>query len=318
MRNTAVTVLILCVAACMAAPGAQSGSGRDPGPIAITAAAVPLNPGNPSQSSIGPFTYAGGLVLSSSQTDRLHELSDLVLTGADHLTAVGDGGVFVTMRLLLDAAGNLTGVSDGQLTPMEGEDGVPLTNEAADAEGLGLLPNGDRLVSFERHHRVLLYPANGGRPRAVPKPSEAFREANGGMEALATDPDVAPDAYVVGEEVTGQTWSCRISTACVLDRLVPRPAGTSLVAIRKLPAGRTAYLFRGFDGKSHIVLQVVRDGRVEAELDLAPPLTVDNFEGVAAVERPGGVTRFYLLSDDNASSSQRTLLLAFDWRAPRP
>ena len=104
MRNTAVTVLILCVAACVAAPGAQSGSGRDPGRIAITAAPVPLNPGNPSQSSIGPFTYVGGLVLSSSQTDRFHELSDLALTGADHLTAVGDGGVFVTMRLLLDAA----------------------------------------------------------------------------------------------------------------------------------------------------------------------------------------------------------------------
>jgi hypothetical protein len=44
-------------------------------------------------------------------------------------------------------------------------------------------------------------------------------------------------------------------------------------------------------------------------------LTVDNLEGVAAVPRPGGVTRFYLVSDDNASPQQRTLLLAFDWRS---
>jgi hypothetical protein len=53
---------------------------------------------------------------------------------------------------------------------------------------------------------------------------------------------------------------------------------------------------------------------VDAELELDPPFTVDNFEGVAAVPRPGGVTRFYLLSDDNASVQQRTLLVAFDWR----
>jgi hypothetical protein len=32
------------------------------------------------------------------------------------------------------------------------------------------------------------------------------------------------------------------------------------------------------------------------------------------VPRADGSVRFYLLSDDNASAAQRTLLLAFDWR----
>jgi hypothetical protein len=50
-----------------------------------------------------------------------------------------------------------------------------------------------------------------------------------------------------------------------------------------------------------------------ARLDMAPPLTQDNFEGLAAVPRPDGV-RFYLLADDNALATQRTLLLAFDWQ----
>jgi hypothetical protein len=49
-------------------------------------------------------------------------------------------------------------------------------------------------------------------------------------------------------------------------------------------------------------------------MDLAAPMTVDNCEGLAAVLRPDGGVRFYLLSDDNALASQRTLLLAFDWR----
>ena len=49
-------------------------------------------------------------------------------------------------------------------------------------------------------------------------------------------------------------------------------------------------------------------------LDLARPLTVDNFEGLAAVPAPDGGVRFYLISDDNFSPSQRTLQLAFDWK----
>jgi hypothetical protein len=54
-----------------------------------------------------------------------------------------------------------------------------------------------------------------------------------------------------------------------------------------------------------------------ARSDLAPPLTQDNFEGLAAVPRPEG-TRFYLLADDNALATQRTLLLAFDWQSVNP
>jgi hypothetical protein len=318
MRTTAVTVLTLCVAARILIAGGQSEAGRDPWmPITIQAVPVPLNPDDRSQSAVGAFTYAGGLVLTSTQTDRLHGLSDIAMTGDDRLTAVGDDGVFVTARLLFDAAGNLSGVSEGRLMVLTAEDGTPLTKkEDADAEGLAVFPNGDRLVSFERNHRIWLYPADGGPPRAVPKPDVDFPDPNGGMEALAPDPEVAPDAYVVGAEVSGQTWNCRLSTGCVPGRLVPRPTGTSLVAINKLPAGRTAYLFRGFNGRSHIVLQVMRQTIVEGELDLAPPLTVDNIEGVAAVVRPGGVIRFYLMSDDNASSQQRTILLAFDWRPP--
>jgi len=47
-------------------------------------------------------------------------------------------------------------------------------------------------------------------------------------------------------------------------------------------------------------------GRTLAEL--APPLTVDNFEAAAARAAPDGATLIYLLSDDNQSFLQRTLL----------
>ena len=44
------------------------------------------------------------------------------------------------------------------------------------------------------------------------------------------------------------------------------------------------------------------------------PLTVDNFEGVAAVQGEDGATLVYILSDDNFNFFQRTLLLLFRLR----
>ncbi|MCA6312626.1 MAG: hypothetical protein IM632_04260, partial [Phenylobacterium sp.] len=48
-------------------------------------------------------------------------------------------------------------------------------------------------------------------------------------------------------------------------------------------------------------------------LELARPLTTDNFEGVEVLPGNEGGLRFLLASDDNFSTEQRTLLLAFDW-----
>ena len=47
---------------------------------------------------------------------------------------------------------------------------------------------------------------------------------------------------------------------------------------------------------------------------LAPPLTVDNMEGISARQDSAGRTLIYLMSDDNYSVLQRTLLLMFELR----
>jgi hypothetical protein len=43
--------------------------------------------------------------------------------------------------------------------------------------------------------------------------------------------------------------------------------------------------------------------------------SIDNFEGLAVERRPDGAVRIYIVSDDNFSSSQRTLLMVFELRA---
>lgn len=286
-------------------------------PININAVPVPLDPTDPSKTAIGDFSYAGGLELASLQTDRLHGLSDLVVTGTGRLTAVGDEGILLEARLVLDRAERLVGIADARVTLLAGEDGKPLpSKEDADAEGLAQLAGGDRLVSFERRHRVWLYPASGAPPRPVPSPAVSF-PPNGGMEALAADPDAGPDAYVVGAEETGETWTCRLSTsACAAGPTIDKPDEFGLVAITRLPDRRTAVLLRAFDRVrgNRITLKILQSAAVIGQMDMARPMTIDNFEGLAAVPRPGGRVRFYLLSDDNFSTTQRTLLLAFDWQ----
>jgi hypothetical protein len=179
------------------------------------------------------------------------------------------------------------------------------------------LPNGDRLVSFERRDRIWLYPAAGGPPRPAPAPKVSF-PPNGGMEALAADyPEAGADAYVVGAEITGDTWTCRLSSRlCIKGPSVDKPEEFGLVALKRLPGMQTVYLLRAFDAArgTRISLQIVRSTNIVARMDMARPMTVDNFEGLAAVPGTNGGVRFYLISDDNGRASQRTLLLAFDWR----
>jgi hypothetical protein len=283
--------------------------------IAIETVPVLLNPEDPSMTAIGDFSYAGGLVLTSRQTRQLHELSDLVMVGRDRINAVGDGGILLEARLVLDETDRLIGVSDARLMPLIDQNGIPLAGQSSsDAEGLALMPNGDRLVSFERRHRIWLYPKAGGRPRPVPSPRVRF-PSNAGMEALAATPDVSADAYLVGAEESGETWTCRLTASCVKGLTIDKPAEFGLVALTELPDGLTAYLLRAYDPvrRNRIILRILKAATVIAEMHMAPPLTVDNLEGMTNVPHADGRIRFYLISDDNASASQRTLLLAFDW-----
>jgi hypothetical protein len=315
--SPAALLLVFTLGVTAVGVAQQSRPGElDSTPVVVESASVPLNPQDDSQTAVGDFHYAGGIAFGSRDTDELHGLSDLEVAGTDRLIAVGDFGALLEARLIFDADGRLAGLADARMARLRDEDGtLPSDKTDVDAEGLALLPGGDRLVSFERRHRILLYPAGGGAPRRVPAPDEAF-PANGGMEAIAADPEAGGDAYLVGAEVSGSIWSCRAAAACIQGARVEKPEEFGLVAMRRLPRGQSAYLLRAYDEVRgvRVSLQIVDAGKIVAHMDVAAPLSVDNFEGLGVVQRPDGGFRFYLISDDNASASQRTLLLAFDWR----
>lgn len=317
----AAALASLALAACAQQAPALPTAPLAAGPaIAVAAALVPLNPADPAQDRIGDFRYAGGLALSSADTARFHGLSDMAIRNGVDLTAVSDEGDLLKARLMLDKTGRLVGLEGARISALPGLDGKPLQGKLeSDSEGMALLANGDMLTSFEQRHRIWLYPADGSPPRAAPAPDASF-PANGGMEALGPAPDLGPDVYLAGGEESGQTWTCRLSAGCTPGPVIAKPPEFGLVAVTRLPQGRTAWLLRAWDPvRGNRVILTVQDaqGAEVGRLDLARPLTIDNFEAVAAVPAKDGAVRFYLLSDDNFQSSQRTLLLAFDWTPAR-
>lgn len=290
--------------------------------IRVVSTPVPLDPGAPERVKVGAFAYAGGVALTDPVTDRLHGLSDLKFAPDGTLVAVSDFGDLFEGRLVLDAAGQLTGVTDGKVWPLKRPDGQPVQGKAeGDAEGLVLLAGGDRLVSFERQHRIWLYPAQGGPPRPAPMPTSLFSE-NEGLEALTAYPVAGPDAYLAGSE-EGEIWLCRLSAAC--DRfaaLLGPDQDYGLTALASFGDGSLVTVHRTFDPirGARVLVSVypvamlkARNPRPSAVLTLEGSLTRDNMEGVALITAPSGAARLLLLADDNGSPQERTLLMAFDW-----
>lgn len=328
MRRLAGLLAALSLASC-AAPTAPLPLAPVPvgAAIQVDAQAVALDPSNPARDRLGAFVYAGGLVLTSRQTSRLHGLSDLKVWPDGRLLAMGDQSDLLRARIVLDANGRLAGLTDATLVSLKapsGEDLFAGGQREYDSEGVAEFPNGDVLVSFEQNDRILLFPRDGALPRPAPQPKVAYTD-NRGMEALVLAPRAGPDAYRVGLEDSGQTYICRLSAACVRDADLPLE-GMALVAFDNMPGGGLAYLLRSYTpARGNVVRLKIFDatGRVVDSMEIARPLTVDNLEGLAAVPKPDGGVRFYLISDDNFGTysglptDQRTLLLAFDWRPPR-
>lgn len=314
----------LTLAACVTNRTSLPAGPLPAGPVvAITASPVALDPLHPGLAGIGNFAFAGGVALTSDQTSRMHGLSDLVVAADGSVISVTDDGDLFTGRVTLDDAGRLTGVDHGALRPLTGLIDEPLQGKTwGDAEGVTRLADGAVLVSFERQHRIWLYPNLAARrPVPAPMPGIAMTE-NDGMEGLAAAPTVGADAYWVGVE-PGGIWLCRLKLACDPVEGLPRPpAGYRLSALTTGPHGDLVILHHSYNPVigSRIIITIVRDPlgakRVIGSFALAPPLTVDNFEGVAVAQKGGDRWRLYLLSDDNFSPTQRTLLLAFDWTPP--
>lgn len=293
--------------------------------LSVLLAAEPVSLGEPDAiaKALPGLDFLGGWTLSASPSS-FGGLSGLKIMTSGNLLAISDGGAFVEIGFDQDALAP-TGWAD--LSFLRDERGEILTGKLeADAEGLEL--SGDiALVSFERHHRVMAFARGicGSNARAVPvaeipdaPPSlgSSIRN-NSGAEALSFQ----SGRLMVGlESVIDQLGPVAVVDAGGEVQFTAWPwldgEGLPLVGLDAAD-GALFSLHRAYNpltGNSILIMETADDGAMRVLGRLSKPLTVDNFEGIAVLDRPDGEQRLFIIADDNFSDRQRTLLFAFQVR----
>ncbi len=306
--------------------------------IEIRSAPVQLFEDSPSRRQIGRLLYRSGLSLTSDWPS-FGGFSGLVIDGDNRqLTAISDQGHWLTATLELTADGTLAGLTDGRMDRLCDDDGEPVAAwERRDAEEIQQLPGRGFLVSFERHHRLALFrhsadgePPLNSLPQPFPFPPAIIpTQPNKGMEAFVLLPDgrlltFAEELRTITGDMIGwighpELGDWRLLTLVTREDFLP--TGAAL-----LPSGDVLLLERSFHKSTgnRIRLSILEASQLEpeariepAELALIePPATTDNMEAIATHLGPQGETLIYLLSDNNFSDIQRTLLMQFELQLP--
>lgn len=278
---------------------------------------------------LGGLTYHGGIHIRGAGIGGLSGLS--VSGDGQRFTAIGDRGHVVRGRLSYGPGGTLAGASDLGVQPLAGIHAKGL-KRGADAEDLLRLPGGDWLVSFEGTPRLWRYGPDMGRADVVPVPvpvpaDTATSPANGGLEAMTLFADGRMLVLEEGEDdgtPARRGWLApRVpASAGEWQRVTYRARpGFRPTAAAALPDGGLLVLERHFSLLGGWGARLVRvpaaavrpggvlDGREVAEF--GPPLPLDNYEGLSVRSGADGRLYVYVVSDDNFSPLQRTLLLLF-------
>ncbi len=291
-------------------------------PLQVSVTPLDMAGLQPGTHLFGEAEVVGGWELTSDDPN-FGGLSGLDLFASGNLLAVTDEGAFVWINMEDDAP------SSAHIAYMGGPDGTLLSGkDNKDAEGVALV-DGLALVSFERNHRILAFDLEGcgAAARSAPVASFSARpsglggamRANGGVEALALSS--GGDPLLLGIETAhgGQPFG-RLDGNGVIDvrSTLDAAGGLSLVGLAAL-SDTTYALFRDYDPGYGNTIELARidsaatpANALLTQVKLKPGVPVDNFEGLAVQDLGAGRHRVWMISDNNFSDSQRTLLMAFD------
>jgi hypothetical protein len=303
-------------------------------PVSIEVKARPLRSLDTSDHQhvrFGSLEYRSGLILTSGFRG-FGGLSGIRLDPkGERFISFSDKGTWFTGRIVYSGR-EMTGLADVEAAPMIGPDGRPITARGwFDSESIAL--DGSFVyIGLERVNQVLRFDFSKGftrsRGEVVPMPPAAKKlPFNKGLEALVFVPKGMPlagtliaisergldaqgnlIAFLVGGPTPGQFSVRRTDNFDVSDAVL-LPSGELLVLERKfsLLAG-VGIRIRRIALKS-VAPGAVVDGPSIFDADLGDE--IDNMEGIDAHATPEGDTVLTMVSDDNFSMIQRTLLLQF-------
>jgi hypothetical protein len=279
----------------------------------------------------GSLQYRSGLVLTSKFAG-FGGLSGLRLDSkGERFIAISDKGMWFTGRLVYRGDA-MTGLAEVEAAPMLGADGKPIAARGwYDTESIAL--DGSLVyIGIERVNRILRFDFSRDGTRSlgevVATPAGVRKLPNNkGLESLVLvpnglplagtliaiserglDPDGNILAFLIGGPTPGQFSIHRTKEFDISDAVL-LPSGDLLVLERKfsLLVGMVVRI-RRMPLKS-VAPGVIIDGPSIFDADLG--YEIDNLEGLDAHIGADGTTVLTMVSDDNFSMIQRTLLLQF-------
>ena len=294
-------------------------------PITIETRAVPLNSRQAGLNHVGQLEFLAGFEIESPAPDWGGFSGLLVSADGERLLAVSDYGRWFRARLDHAADGRLITIEAAALDPVLDENGRPSTAKIlADAEALALDGGGVR-VAFEQRHRIERF--------AGPSPTTAAAQpvaGPSGLDTLPANKGIEVMTRLGGGDYLLLSEGGRDANDDLRGWVGHEGAWSELTLVTTgdfapvdatlLPGSDVLLLERRFSALagpgarlSIIAADSIRPGARLAGKEIARlelPMTVDNFEAIAARPSARGVL-VYLMSDDNRSLLQRTLLLQF-------
>lgn len=306
----------------------------EPASVEVNARPIPhFEPRDRTRTRFGALDYRSGLVLTSPFRG-FGGLSGLrFLDGkGERFLAISDQGGWFTGAIRYSGR-EMTGLADVEAAPVLGADGRPITEKKLWYDTESLARDGSLVyVGLERVNQILRFDfAKGGtrargEPIAVP-PGLRRLPYNKGLEAMVAVPKGQPLAgaliafsergldadgnllaFLIGGPAPGQFSVRRTENYDVSDAVL-LPSGELLILERKFSWFTGVNIrIRSIPLKS-IAPGAVVDGPALFVADLGHE--IDNMEAIDAHVTSEGETVLTLISDDNFSMLQRTLLLQF-------
>jgi hypothetical protein len=334
-RRGSIAGIVLAVIAFAAISLAIAEAARyAPAQSSITLEAEPITSfdnRDPSRTRFGALEFRGGLVLTSNN-EAFGGFSGLfVEPDGEHFISVSDKGSWLRGRMVY-RNGRLERIVDAEIAPLLGADGMPLAKKGwFDAEALterdGILYVGfervEQIVRFDYRHDGL---AARGEPIRVPPDFKTFTY-NKSIECLAAPPkssSLTGNLIVVTEhslDTAGNHRAFLVKGDEVVRFSVKRVGDFDVSDCAMLGDDTLLLLERSYSLLGGLGMRIRRvplaaikpgavvDGLPLIEADLG--YQIDNMEGIGVHRNARGETILTLVSDDNFSVLQRTLLLQF-------
>lgn len=305
----------------------------EPVSVEVNARQIPsFEPRERSRVRFGSLQYRSGLVLTSPYRG-FGGLSGIRLDAkGEKFLAISDQGGWFAGSIRYDG-GKMVALDGVEAAPMLNAEGRPITEKRLWYDTESLARDGSLVyVGLERVNQIMRFDfAKGGtraRGEVIPTP-QAIRKLpyNKGLEAMVAVPKGQPlagtliafsergldadgnlVAFLIGGPSPGQ-FSVRRTDKFDISDATLLPSGELLILERK---------FSWFTGiniriRSLPLTSIAPNALVDGPSLFAADLghEVDNMEGIDAHVTPEGETVLTLVSDDNFSMLQRTLLLQF-------